>query len=1177
MIYEDNTMRLHNKNNFAAENGVFCKTTPWLSRPARRFQMGVALLFLLPVLAVYGQFESASVLGYVKDLTGAAVGNTTVTLTNTATGIAEVAKTDQEGRYEFSSVPIGTYVVKGEAASFGPTQTEPFTLTTNARQRVDLEMKAGSINETVTVSSIPTVLETETSSRSQVIGTKQIQELPLNGRSYADLVLLAPGVRKSFLENQTTTNREASFNVNGQRSAFNNFLLDGLDNNSYGTSNQGFANENIPPSPDAVSEFRLETNNYSAEYGRASGAVINASIRRGTNRFHGSAWDYDRNTVFNAIGPFQPSGGKKPAFIRNQYGATLGGPIWKDHTFAFVDWESVRQIALSFGTATLPTAEQRSGTFLLHSASGSTAPIPLQNPINGKVYANGIIPTADQTPFARAVLAAIPLPNNGAAASTSGAYANNFSAFPRGTINDDKGDARIDHTFSPKLTVFGVYSQHQTAIFDPPTFGGAAGGNANSNVHLYNRQIAFGVTYVLSAASLIDFRMGIGHNEGGKSPYGLGSTSLLTSNGITNGIPTDPLIVRALNAQSVSGGFSQFGTQPASPQFQNPSVINPKGNYTFVHRNQSMKIGYEYQAINTQINDYNPSYGQDNYAGRYSAFAGSPADAFGQLAEAQNLADFMFGNRSSYSLTNFFIASVRQRMNFMYFQNDVKVMQNLTVNAGIRYELATPQYEANNKLANFDPTSKTLIQAKSGSIYDRALVNMPLTNVGPRFGFAYSATPSLVVRGGYGITYTQFNRAGGENNLTYNGPNVVNATINNVVPTPSSLCATDTQDQTKCFRQTQQGYAVGLTAAANFNPALVTSRYIPAHTATGYVQSYHMSIQRQLPGQVVADLAYVGNKGTHLQILADYNQASICTAPVATSTGCPSSTLAARRPVPTFGDIEIAYGGGTSNYNSLQFKLEKRYGNGLYVLNSFTWGRTFDLSAGHLETSNGDNSRVNFANPGSDYGRSNYDQPLNNTTSIIYDLPYGKGRRFGASASYAADMVLGGWQLTVINTMNSGLPTNLTYTNSTSNGTNVTDLYTYRPDVSGNAIAPATSRAKTNTALTGYLVKAPTTSVGGVNFPTGPGVSVPTTGSPFGNAQRNMVVGPAFFQTDLGFHKDFGLWSEESKLEFRAEAFNVLNKVNYQAPDGNVSNGTFGSITGAYPARQLQLAGKIIF
>jgi hypothetical protein len=1142
------------------ESKRFRGATTWL-------RLAMALLLLLPAVNAYAQFDSASVLGYVKDTSGAVVGSATVTLTNVATGTMQTGTVDSEGRFEFASVPIGKYHVETQAAGFERTLTQDFQLTTNARQRVDIAMKPGAVTETVTVDSAPTVLETETSSRSQVIGTKQIEDLPLNGRSYADLALLAPGVRKSFLENQSTTNREASFNINGQRSAFNNFLLDGLDNNSYGTSNQGFANENIPPSPDAVSEFRIETNNYSAEYGRASGGVINASIRRGTNQIHGRVWDYDRNTVFNAVGPFQPNGGRKPAFIRNQFGATLGGPIWKDHTFLFLDWESLRQIALSFGTVTLPTAEQRNGVFLLHSAANDAGvPIPLQNPITGKTYPNGVIPVADQTAFAKAVLAALPLPNNGAAPGTSSAYSNNFSAFPRGTINDDKGDARIDHTFSPKLSIFGVYSQHQTAIFDPPTFGGLAGGNANSNVHLYNRQIAIGATYVLTPTSLLDFRIGIGHNEGGKSPFGLGSTSLLTSNGITNGIPTDPLIVRSLNAQSVTG-FSQFGTQPASPQFQNPSVINPKANYTFVHGRQSMKVGYEYQAINTQINDYNPSYGQDNYSGKYSASAGTPTDAFGQLQEAQNLADFMFGNRNSYSLTNFFIASVRQRMNFMYFQDDMKVMPNLTVNAGLRYELATPQYEANNKLANFDPTTKTLLQASNGSIYNKALVNMPLTNLGPRLGFSYSANSSTVLRGGYGITFTQFNRAGGENNLTYNGPNVVNATINNASPSAASLCTSDTQDQTLCFRQTQQGYAVGLTAAANFNPKLVTSRYIPKDFKTGYVQSYHLSVQRQLPGKLVMDLAYVGNKGTHLQILADYNQAAICAAALAS--GCPSSTLAARRPVPTFGDIEIAYGGGTSNYNSLQIKLEKRYGNGLYLLNSFTWGRTFDLSGGHLETSNGDNSRVNFANPSSDYGRSNYDQPLNNTTSIIYDLPYGHGRLFGGSSPYMADMVLGGWQLTLINTMTSGLTTNLTYNNSTSNGTNVTDLYTYRPNVVGSPIAPASNRVKTNTALTSYLVKATASGQ--------PGVSVPITGSPFGNAQRNMVVGPAFFQTDLGLHKDFRLWSEASHLEFRAEAFNVLNKVNYQAPDGNVSNGTFGSITGAYPARQLQLAGKVIF
>ena len=1145
-------------------------------RTARWISFLLALIVLLPAFTARAQYETASVLGYARDSSGAAVSGSTVNLTNTATGIVQTAKSNKDGQFEFPSVLPGPYQITAEAPGFERVQTQSFTLTTNARQRVDVAFKPGSVNETVTVSSAPTLLETETSSRGEVIGTREVENLPLNGRSYADLALLTPGVRRSFLEDQTATSREASFNINGQRSAFNNFLLDGLDNNSYGTSNQGFANENIPPSPDAVSEFRIETDNYSAEYGRASGGVINASIRRGDNQFHGKAYDYLRNTVLNAIGPFQPTGGVKPKFIRNQFGGTFGGPIWRDHTFFFLDYEGNRQISLGFGTATLPTAEQRTATFLLHKVDGTTAPIPLQNPVTGVLYPTGVIPTTDSIPFARAVLAALPSTTNGAAANTAAAYANNYSAFPRATINDDKGDIRIDHTFSQKLSVFGRYSQHNGTLFVPPTFGGLAGGNANANVHELNRDFAGGVTYALSALSLLDVRMGFSHNEGGKAPYGIGQPSLLTQNGITNGIPTDPLIVRSLNAQSVTG-FSQFGTQPASPQFQNPTVYNPKANYTRIFGKQSVKLGYEFQAINTQVNDFNPSYGQDNYAGQYSTLAaGAPTDAAAgnststQLQQARNLADFLLGNRSSYSLTNFTIVNLRQRFNFMYVQDDIKVSPNLTINAGLRYEIATPQYERDNKLANFDPVGKTLIQASAGSLYNESLVNLPLSNLGPRFGLAYSATPKTVIRTGYGITYTQFNRAGGENNLTYNGPNVVNATITNPNPTLLNRCTNDTQLQTGCFRQTQQGYAVGLTAPANFNPLLVTTRYIPRTTATGYVQSYHFGLQQQLPGGVVADVAYVGNKGTHLQILADYNQGTPCAFALAsqcTNTG--TNTLAARRPVPTFGDIEIAFGGGGSNYNSFQFKVEKRTGNGLFILNSFTYSRTFDISGGHLETSNGDNSRVNFYNPSSDYGRSNYDQPLNDTTSIIYDLPYGHGRRFGADANYALQSLLGGWQLTVINSATSGLPTNLTYSNSTSSGTNVTDLYTYRPNLVGSPYQDASLRVKTNTALTGYLMKA--TAAGQ------PGVSIPTSGSPFGTAQRNTVVSPAFFQTDLGIHKAFPLFHEGQVFDFRAEAFNVLNKVNYQAPDGNVSNGTFGSITSAYPARQLQLAAKIIF
>ena len=316
-------------------------------RPSRRRGLFLsALLLLLSFCAIpaSAQFESASVLGYVRDSSGAGVAHSSVTLTNQDTGIKQTVSTDESGRYEFSSVLIGRYRVAADSADFSRSETDVFQLTVNARQRADVEVKAGSVAETVNVSSAPTLLETETSSRGQVISAKQIEDLPLNGRSYADLALLTPGVRRSVLENQTTSSREASFNVNGQRSAFNNFLLDGLDNNNYGTSNQGFANENIPPSPDAIEEFRIETDNYSAEYGRASGAVINATVRRGTNQFHGRAWDFNRNTAFNAIGPFAPFGGVKPSLVRNQFGGTFGGPIFKDRTFFFADYEGVRQV-----------------------------------------------------------------------------------------------------------------------------------------------------------------------------------------------------------------------------------------------------------------------------------------------------------------------------------------------------------------------------------------------------------------------------------------------------------------------------------------------------------------------------------------------------------------------------------------------------------------------------------------------------------------------------------------------------------------------------------------------------------------------------------------------------------------------------------------------------------------
>jgi hypothetical protein len=610
-------------------------------------------------------------------------------------------------------------------------------------------------------------------------------------------------------------------------------------------------------------------------------------------------------------------------------------------------------------------------------------------------------------------------------------------------------------------------------------------------------------------------------------------------------------------------------------------------NYTILKGKHSVKFGYEFQEIHTELNDFNPSYGQDNYGGQYARLknpltsvpcvnntltpaAGDPCtfpvntsvksgapSITAQAQQAQNMVDFLFGNRSGYSLTTYAVVNLRQRYNFMYVQDDIKVTPSLTVNAGLRYEIVTPQWERDNKLANFDPVSKTLVQAKDGSVADRAQVNTPKKNLGPRVGFAYQMSPKTVMRGGYGIGYTQWNRAGGENNLTYNGPNVVNASISQVTPSPAALCTSDTQLQSACFRQTQQGYSNVLTTPAYFNPANVTSRYLPKNPKTGYLQSYFLGVQQELGNGWLMDVSYVGNKGTHFQILADYNQATPCVSGGATACG----NLASRRPVQGFGDIEIAFGGGSTNYNSLQFKVEKRTKMGLYLLNSFTWSRDFDLSGGHLETANGDNSRVNYANPSADYGPSGYDQPLADTLAVVYDLPYGHGRRFGAGSNNFVNEVLGGWQLTLINNMTSGAPININYSLSSGSSLFGTDLVTYRPNrIAGVPIYG--SRAKATSAVTGVLNSA--------------AFSLPTT-APYGTASRNLGRSDSFYQADLGLHKAFPLWNESSFFDFRAEAFNVLNKVNYAAPNSTFGGSSFGQITSAYPARQLQLAAKVIF
>ena len=1087
--------------------------------------LGIALgaLWLAPV--VRAQFETATVLGTIRDPSGAVVTGAKVTLENLGTGIATTTQTDEMGNYYFFNVRVGTYRVKAEAPGFKLAVADTFTVTVAARQRVDLTLEVGTASESITVTGAALTLETETSSRGTIVSTQQVVNLPLNGRAYADLALLAPGVRRSVI----ASSRDASFNVNGMRSSQNNFLLDGVDNNAYGTSNQGFSNQVVQITPDAMAEFRLETNNFSAEYGRAGGAVINAAVRSGTNEFHGSLWEYLRNTRLNATGFFKPVQNGKPVLIQNQFGGALGGPIRREKAFFFADYEGYRRVSRTVTFATIPTLEMRKGIL----------GVPVMNPYTGERYMDGVVPERVITRFARVVLNDLPAPNRPG-------LANNFQSEPRRTEQTDKGDLRLDYYFSSRLTGFLRYSHRLMNNFEPPAIPGPSGGDSNADVRVMNWQWAYGGTYTVSPTTLLEFRMGVSLTEGGKFPMFRGTQTT----GERFGIPNVPKATRysgGISKQNING-FTGLGVQSSNPQFQDPFVVNPKFNFSKVAGRHSVKAGYEHQRINTEIDDFHPKYGSDSYAGRFSRVPGTPT------SDMQFLADFLFGARSQYQLSNDPVMHYRQRMHFWYLQDDIKLTPRLTLNVGTRYEFATPQYEAENRISNFDAVAIRLVQARSGSLYDRALVHPDKTNWAPRVGLAWTLTRRTVIRTAYGMSYMHFHRMGGENILAYNLPHVLNPVIDQLAPTVAGsglpLCTSTKQSPFECFRTTEMGYPDNFLSLANIKQIGVRTNHIPPNTPTAYTQSWHFTIQRELARDLVLDLAYVGNRSVHLPILGDYNQAR----PNQPNENLP---IQARRPIQSFGYIQICFNGGFLNYHAFQTKLERKFSGGFYLLNSFTWSKGIDNASGHLEAHNGDNSRVNYRDLKNEKGVSGYHQPFINVTTVLWDLPYGKGRRFGASAHPALEAVLGGWRLAVINFAYAGMPVNLTY--SPASQFQVSSAPTYRPNITGDPMMPEGQRRAERW----------------LNPET---VQIPTDPSrPFGNAGRNIAVGPALHQMNFGLHKDFRV-REASRIEVRMEAFNFLNKTNLGTPNSNRSSAAFGTITSlTQPAREIQLAVRYAF
>ncbi len=1074
------------------------------------------LLVLLYGPLAHAQFETGAITGTVRDNSGGVLPGVTVTLANTETGVVQVATTNDAGVYEFFTLRLGRYDLLAELSGFAAARVASVQVGIGARQRVDVTLSVGQVSEAVQVSAAALGLERDSSQRGQVVTSEQAVALPLNGREYSSLVLLTTGVRASALNTGGLTPREGSFNVNGLRSTFNNFLLDGVDNNAYGTSNQGFSNQVMQPPPDALDEFKVVTNNMSAEYGRSGGATVNVAYKSGTNRLSGSAWEFFRDDSLNAVGFFRPPTGTEPQLRRHQFGFVAGGPLVRNRAFFFTDYEAFRQDQKFVSFASIPALEDRQGIL----------PVDVRDPRTGQTYAAGT--RLPMTEFARTVLGQLPEP-------TGPGRSNNYRRLRTFESNIDKYNVKLDSRVTSALSVFGRYGHRDSDVFDEPVLPLPVGGDSNGDLYTTNKQLALGGTWIQSATRLLEARFGWSSTRGGKDPINLGTPGAFEAYGLV-GLPTDPRVAGGLPTQLITG-FTTLGRQATNPQWQYPDVWNPKINYSWVLGRQSLKFGYEFQHIQTEVQDVNPLYGRDAYAGQFTRPAGAAA------SNLYNLADFMFGYRNQYALSNILVANLRQNMQFAYVQDDWRVTDRLTLNLGLRYEYATPHWERDNVLSNFDPTTRTMRPARDGSLRQRSTIDPDRNNLGPRLGFAYTITPDTVTRGGYGVSYIHFHRAGGANILPINGPQVINAVENQVDPAAPS------------FRPTQFGYPLDLTDPSRFNPLRANVTYMPEDYASSRVQSWYVSVQRQLWRSTILDVAYVGNRSDGLLLFANYNQA------VPNEPG-QSLPLQARRPIQEFGDITYAWNGGFSRYHSAQIRFESRM-RGLVFLNSLTLSRAEDNGAGSLENPNGNfPAPQNFYDLDAEEALSGYHQPFNNTTSVVWDLPVGRDRRWLSGVPGWVDALVGGWQVAGISTFTAGEPVTFTYTPTAQvqvsgiqqdfRGAN-----NYRPNVVGDPYGDRGS-------ITNYFDR------DAVQIPTGP--------NPFGNAQRNAVRGPDFWQVDFALSKNVRLpIGSNTRLQFRAEAFNLLNRTNFRAPVGNRSANNFGSITSTYDPRQLQLGVKLSF
>jgi hypothetical protein len=1079
-----------------------------------------ALWFLLVAVKVSGQTSTGSILGVVSDSSGGVVPSATIRIIGTDTGaVARELTSSADGSFAAPLLRPANYTVEVSATGFRRLVRSGIVLRVDDTLTLRLTIEPGTVTEAINVSAAAELLEERTNTVGQVIDDRSIQLLPLNGRNYLDLGNLTAGAVPS------TRSRDRTFSAYGNRGLQNAFLLDGARNQSYLRGLDSRARDAMRPSLEAISEFKVQTSNYSAEYGASAGAVVNVVTKSGTNEYHGSAFEFLRNNAMDARDFFLPAAVQQPLYIQHQFGGSLGGPIVRNRAWWHGAFQRTHISEGETGRATVPLPAEIQGRFSRAVFDPYTT---RANPAgSGSIrdpFPGNQIPSSRFDPVGQSLATRYPAPNLPGSA-------NNYAANPLQATRINNGTFRGDVRLSDKDTLFARFSFDQGTFNRLPILPPGAQSPVDRTIPA--RSWGFGYTRILSATKVNELR--VAYNDAGVIQ--------------DSTLPRDEIVPGSLEQRIQSGiplfgvtGYAQIGAQPVgftnSPLDKKSKVTNISDNFTWVRGKNTVRAGFDFQYINV------PTFATLQGRGSF-AFTG----VFTQSPQARPttgsaMADLLIGLPNSITIGTPSDASERARNYYWYIQDDWNITPALTLNIGLRYEVTSPFFDSNNRLANLITESGPSFgqYAIAGDPrFPRALQSLDRNNWAPRVGFAWRAARSFVVRGGTGIFFGQDEGFGVSQRMTNNPPfvgfggyNIVSDQLNpsstiplsgNLPPRPAPI---DPSDYTLPPSNTAQ------------------IRSWPTRNTMPYVAQWNLSIQKELTRDLIWEVNYVGNSGVKLYGAYEGNQP--LPGPGGVNTRRPLRNI-------TSGSILTVDPWVTSNYNGLSTRLERRFSQGFNFLAVYTWGRALDMQsnidlADGAGNAAGSGSVMDATNRRLNYGLADHHIGHRFVMNGLWELPFGNRKRWATSGVAAA--LAGGWVLGGITTVSTGpaVTLSLNFDNANTGSAN-------RPNriADGNLGERAVERWFDTSAFA---------------FP---------AQFTHGTAGRNIILAPGTVSTDFSVQRNFRLrLNESSRLEFRAEAFNLFNTPQFGVPGTVLGNPNFGIIAStARSNRQLQLGLRLLF